>query len=361
MSDIKNVHSNFKLWLTTEQHPRFPIGLLEKSNKITYEPPIGIKQNVRRYMSLWDDDLVNQNKEKANKKSLLSFILMWFHAVVHERNEYSYQGWTQRFEFNVGDLQAARSFFNDLNSNFEWEQIHYILINFAYGGRVNTEYDRRVLKTYIKKYFCEEIVSGERYIAPNIKIPGSFTIDTLNEFISNIPENDEPSTFGLPNNIRVSIQKVNCKKVLHQLKEIENNFSIDAEFNHEKWHNFFAPILSSWSKFKSEHKFDHELDKKLSDNKNEKPSIINSYLLKEKVFGMRLCHLIDVDLQGIASTVVGNKQLSEESFHIGIQLMKGHIPSKWKKYWDRGPENAIMWLNYLMEIIPNILRWVSNR
>lgn len=39
-------HQNFRLWLTTEAHAKFPAILLETCFKVSYESPPGIKKNL---------------------------------------------------------------------------------------------------------------------------------------------------------------------------------------------------------------------------------------------------------------------------------------------------------------------------
>lgn len=42
------VDSSFRLWITTEVHPAFPITLLQMSIKFTNEPPQGLKSGLKR-------------------------------------------------------------------------------------------------------------------------------------------------------------------------------------------------------------------------------------------------------------------------------------------------------------------------
>lgn len=46
--ETENIHEDFRVWVTTEIHPKFPISFLQMSIKFTNEPPQGIKAGIKR-------------------------------------------------------------------------------------------------------------------------------------------------------------------------------------------------------------------------------------------------------------------------------------------------------------------------
>ncbi len=112
--NVLEPHQSFRLWLTTESHPRFPQVLLQSSLKVTYEAPPGIKKNLERTYDSWSQDYIAQGNSVVRSQGL--FALAWFHAVVQERRCYIPQGWSKFYEFSLGDLRAAASVIDRLCS-----------------------------------------------------------------------------------------------------------------------------------------------------------------------------------------------------------------------------------------------------
>ena len=107
-------HKQFRLWLTTETHPRFPTILLQSSLKVTYESPPGVRKNLQRTYDSWAAEYVTGSGSVYRSQAL--FALAWFHAVVQERCSFIPQGWSKFYEFTLADLRVAASIIDRLCS-----------------------------------------------------------------------------------------------------------------------------------------------------------------------------------------------------------------------------------------------------
>ena len=67
LQKLDTVHESFRLWITAEPHPAFPIGLLQMGIKVTNEAPVGMKAGLRASYQ-W----ITQVGKKYSSKSLLN-------------------------------------------------------------------------------------------------------------------------------------------------------------------------------------------------------------------------------------------------------------------------------------------------
>lgn len=102
LEKIERPHKDFRLWLTTEPTPSFPIGILQKSLKVVTEPPNGLKLNLRSsYYKLTEHHLEDCLSESFRP---LVYVLAFFHAVVQERGKYGKIGWNIKYDFNESGI-----------------------------------------------------------------------------------------------------------------------------------------------------------------------------------------------------------------------------------------------------------------
>ena len=62
---------DFRLWLTTASAPEFPVPVLQCAVKLTNDPPVSLKQNLKNVYHQFDDQLMHSTPHSDAFRSLL--------------------------------------------------------------------------------------------------------------------------------------------------------------------------------------------------------------------------------------------------------------------------------------------------
>lgn len=127
-------------------------------------------------------------------------------------------------------------------NNIAWQKVYGILENAIYGGRVDNEFDMRVLRTYMQTIFGEQTISGKTPLSGLVKVPGTGNVQEFYNTIMKVPDIDNPDIFGLPSNIDRSVQRFNSNQVVMGLKGLAAAGAQELRFDKEKWTEQLGPI-----------------------------------------------------------------------------------------------------------------------
>ena len=136
----------------------FP-NVLRISRKFVFELPSGIKHSlIRSYANALQP---SRSEKLPKERCRLHFLLAWFHAVIGERLRYVPIGWSKYYEFNESDqrcaLEAIDEWINihakDGEENISpnkipWDAIKTIIHQSMYGGKIDNEYDMKILELF---------------------------------------------------------------------------------------------------------------------------------------------------------------------------------------------------------------------
>ena len=230
-NNVNGVHESFRLWITCEAHPQFPIALLQMSIKVTQEAPQGMKAGLQRsYRTLVNKDRL-QRVDKPEWRTLV-FALCFLHSTVQERRKFGPLGWNIPYEFNESDLDASLMFLEKhmySTQEISWPTVNYMICEAQYGGRITDDFDRILFNTYGSSWLGS-VCFDDAFAFANIKnnfiykIPSSKTssnIDDYRKYIDGFPSNDSPEIFGLHVNADLTYGSTTAKAILDTILETQ--------------------------------------------------------------------------------------------------------------------------------------------
>ncbi|KAJ3055739.1 Dynein heavy chain 5, axonemal [Rhizophlyctis rosea] len=223
--ETETIHEKFRLWITTDISPKFPITFLQMSIKFTAEPPQGIKAGLKRTYAWLTQDMLDMSARPQYKPLLYG--LAFLHSVVQERRKFGPLGWNIPYEFNQSDLAASVQFVQNHvdelapKAGISWTTARYMFCEVHYGGRVTDDYDRRLLNTYGKTWFGDHMFADNFAFYKGYTIPHLKTVEEYRNSIEALPLTDTPDVFGLHPNADISCQTKESGKMLETIMSIQ--------------------------------------------------------------------------------------------------------------------------------------------
>eukprot|EP00708_Paratrimastix_pyriformis_P001956 GAFH01000693.1.p1 GENE.GAFH01000693.1~~GAFH01000693.1.p1 ORF type:complete len:4356 (-),score=2006.36 GAFH01000693.1:5-11701(-) len=232
MTTLKDAHRDFRLWISTEAHEKFPIGLLQMSLKIAFEPPQGIKAGLLRSYNWITEEMLGVIEKKEWKPLL--YTMCFLHTTVQERRKFGPLGWNIPYEFNQSDLSASIQFLQthlyqmDPKKGINWPTVRYMICEVHYGGRITDDYDRLLMKTYGNLWLNEDIFDDKwafgfptspcpEYVIPRVAHQPEY----LQYLETGLPQYDKPEAFGMHANANLTFSNNQAKEIFDTILNIQ--------------------------------------------------------------------------------------------------------------------------------------------
>lgn len=210
-----------RIWLTTEGCLGFYPSLAGLCLKLAYEPPEGVKRNVKR-------SLHQLHQKHENAMNLAgSLLLSWLHATLQERRKFVPQGWIRSYEWNESDLEAAYELVvrkmddgkrSERDKDGNWQTGRGLLDVAIYGGRLQDDYDMGALRSIVRDVWSSEVFEGRRKLAGVLRVTND-SFEDLVKALERVSDNDSPKErFGLPANAHRAWERTAAEAALLHLK-----------------------------------------------------------------------------------------------------------------------------------------------
>lgn len=222
------VHTNFRLWITTEVHDAFSISLLQASIKYTNEPPSGMRAGLERTYGNLTQDFLDYSESPFYLP--LVYAVSFLHSVVQERRKFGALGWNIPYEFNSADWLASCMFMQnhldalDPKRGISWPTVRYMLGEVQYGGRVTDDYDKRLLNCFAKVYFNDRMFEEEFSFFAGPSPYKIMRYKTQEEYLAKIVEMDPvdvPQVYGLHPNADITYQTNTTQSILDTIISVQ--------------------------------------------------------------------------------------------------------------------------------------------
>ncbi|OHS94615.1 Dynein heavy chain family protein [Tritrichomonas foetus] len=205
---LTKINENFRLWLSSDPNPKFPISVLQKSVKMTTESPSGLRANMTALLTAIPPETFDKS---ANNYKSLVFALCFLHSVIIERRKFLTLGWNIPYPFNRSDFDICTRVIAKLIENpakpISWEALRFLISDIHYGGRVTDDWDQRLLNVYVEKFFCPDLLNTQNYqLSTNTAyfVPDPMTLNEYIQFVNKMPPADPPDAFGQHPNADIS-------------------------------------------------------------------------------------------------------------------------------------------------------------
>merc|ERR1711871_537589 len=220
---LEGSHKKFRLFLSSAPANSIPIGLLNRSIKLTNEPPAGLKADIKRAFASMNKESFEEADSKM--KSIL-FGLCHFPAVMIERKQYGPLGYNMMYPFAIGDLRDSSTVLSNYMENsgggkIPWNDLKYIFGEIMYGGHIVNDFDRLMCNTYLDFFMKDELLDETEMFPYNeeeknmsFTCPQPTTYDKYLEHIDQGLSQETPVAFGLHPNAEIDFRTTMSNRIL---------------------------------------------------------------------------------------------------------------------------------------------------
>mmetsp|Transcript_19127 Transcript_19127/g.41245 ORF Transcript_19127/g.41245 Transcript_19127/m.41245 type:complete len:558 (-) Transcript_19127:449-2122(-) len=362
-------HPSFRLFLSADPSRGITIGILERSIKLTNEPPQGLIANLRRAFAFFNKEEFEERDAKV--KSIL-FGLCHFHAIMLERKKFGPLGFNMEYPFALGDLRDSASvLYNYLDNagtgKIPWDDLRYIFGEIMYGGHIVDDWDRKLCNAYLDFFLTENLLDeadlvpyadGEKN-RPELHSPVPGGHERYLDHIECMPA-ETPALFGMHSNAEINYRTRQCQDLFECLLVLQPRQSSEV-----------AESSEAVSRLSGAEKHCVDILDEIGDVKLPVDDIAGAMadedrgpyqfvLLQECEYMNILVGEMARSLGELQQGFRGELTMSEQMEQLMHSLCDEKIPPRWQKLAFPSTRPLASWLVNLKERVEQVLDWSAD-
>uniref|UniRef100_H3C202 Dynein cytoplasmic 1 heavy chain 1 n=1 Tax=Tetraodon nigroviridis TaxID=99883 RepID=H3C202_TETNG len=370
-------HACFRLFLTMEINPKVPVNLLRAGRIFVFEPTPGVKANMLRTFSSIP---VARMCKAPNERARLYFLLAWFHAVIQERLRYAPLGWSKKYEFGESDLRSAcdtvdtwlddtaKGRQNIAPDKIPWAALKTLMAQSIYGGRIDNDFDQRLLNTFLDRIFTKGSFDSEFKLAlkvdghKDLKMPDGIRREEFMHWVEMLPDTQTPSWLGLPSNaekVLLTTQGTDMmgKMLKMQMLEDEDDLAYETEKKERTsstsdtqpaWMRTLHTTACNWLQLMPQSV--NPLKRTVENIKDP----LFRFFEREVKMGGKMLQDVRQDLSDVVQVCQGKKKQTNYLRTLISDLVKGILPRSWCRYTVPASMTVIQWVADFSERIKQL-------
>ncbi|KAK2191796.1 hypothetical protein NP493_45g04011 [Ridgeia piscesae] len=307
VTDTEAVNDRFRIWITTEVHPQFPISLLQ------------------------------------------------------ERRKFGPLGWNIPYEFNSSDWYASVQFIQnhlddmDPKKGVSWNTVRYMIGEVQYGGRVTDDYDKKLLITYNKVWMADAMFHDSFHFYTGYKIPRCKRISEFLDYIEDLPAVDTPEVFGLHPNADITYQTNMAKEVLDTILSIQPKEGGGGSGGETRETIVYRQAEEMLEKLPPNY-LSHEVRDRLKKMGHLQP--LNIFLRQEIDRMQRVIQTVRSTLMDLKLAIDGTIIMNENLRDALDNMYDAKVPAVWKRVsWESSTLG--FWFTEFLERNDQFSKWIS--
>jgi dynein heavy chain len=356
-SNSQDANPDFRLFITSDPSAGIPVALLQRSIKLTQEPPPGVKALYLRSWKLFDEQTFENSSKQAEMKSIV-FCLSFFHAIMVERIKFGPQGWNRKYPFSQGDLTVCKDVtFNYLEaagSTVPWDDLKYIYGEIMYGGHITDDFDRLLCATYLDVFMKDQLFEGLSFYPGYTSAP-NLSHSKLVEYIQEGMGPETPVMFGMHANAEIGFRTDQSDTLCAYVFDLQPRTTGGG--GGSSMLEVVMGMIDEFTDKLAEGIVDMEdLVSRIEAEGGRTPYVNVFY--QECKYMNTLVSEIQKSLEVLKLGLLGELQMSSAMEELQIALFSNKVPASWNKVGFVSMRPLAGWMNSLMMRLKQLQDWV---